>query len=299
MELFAADGHDAGGCERVTGKSGMRPRDLRRVREQMRALSRRAKPDFVRALERDLTLEQMVQLKRIPGAFAKQLSAVRYLGPLRSHPQRLYKVPGVSSYFSGLRGEFAAHRLYYQPGLVHVVNEWFRKLEIPYELGVRKIGDMAVSGEHIVLVLEHKSTKTPVTLADVGFGINQLLPVIVEGADWFIGGEDRVLCVEQPEIHLHPRLQARLADLMIETIRGRGEKQWVVETHSELLVLRIQRRIREGKLKPTDVSVLYIDPSVTGTSGSAVKNLRLNENGDFINHWPDGFFEESFDEIMA
>ena len=64
------------------------------------------------------------------------------------------------------------------------------------------------------------------------------------------------------EIHLHPRLQANLADLMIANITGRGEEQWIVETHSELLVLRIQRRIREGTLDPSDVSVLYVDPNL-------------------------------------
>ena len=137
------------------------------------------------------------------------------------------------------------------------------------------------------------------TLADVGFGINQLLPVIVEGVDFFTGTEGRVLCVEQPEIHLHPRLQAHLADLMIANITGRGEKQWIVETHSELLILRIQRRIRERKLEPSDVSVLYVDPNTDETRGTTITQLRLDENGDFIDAWPDGFFEEDFGELMA
>ena len=194
----------------------------------MRALGRRPRPDLTRALEQGLTLEQMMQLKDVPRAVTGQLSSVRYLGPLRSHPERLYSVPGVGSYASGMRGEFVAQRLYYQPGLVHVVNEWFEQFDIPYVLGVERVGDMAVSGEHIALVLEGRSGRTRVTLADVGFGVNQLLPIVVEGVDWFTGGEDRVLCVEQPEIHLHPRLQARLADLMIGTIGGRSKKQWIV-----------------------------------------------------------------------
>ena len=273
-------------------------RDLDRAREAMRALSRRAKPDLVRALEQGLTPKQMLQLKAIPDTVAGQLEAVRYLGPLRSHPERLYGVSGVSSYISGSRGEFAAQRLYYQPGLVHSVNEWLDKFDIGYRLDVERIGDMAVSGEHIALVLEDKGTKTRVTLADVGFGVNQLLPVVVEGVDWFTAGKDRVLCVEQPEIHLHPRLQARLADLMIETIQGRGRKQWIVETHSELLVLRMQRRIREGKLDPADVSVLYVRPDTTGGGSSTIQKLRLDDKGDFVDYWPDGFFEESFGEVM-
>ena len=74
-----------------------------------------------------------------------------------------------------------------------------------------------------------------------------------------------MICVEQPETHLHPRLQARLADLFIEATQegGRGN-QMIVETHSEHLMLRIQRRIREGSLNPSQVSVVYIDQDTEG-----------------------------------
>ena len=205
----------------------------------------------------------------------------------------------MDSYFSGLRGEFAHHRLYYQPGLIRLVNVWFERFEIPYELDVRRIGDIKVTGEHVALVLVDRRSKTPVTLPDVGFGINQILPVIVEGADFFTGREGRTLCVEQPEIHLHPRLQANLADLMIANIEGDGEKQWIVETHSELLILRIQRRIREGNLDPSAVSVLYVDPCAHRAGGSTITSLGLDENGDFVDEWPDGFFEEGFGELMS
>ena len=88
------------------------------------------------------------------------------------------------------------------------------------------------------------------------------------------------------EIHLHPRLQANLADLMIANITGRGEKQWIVETHSELLVLRRQRRIREGTLDPSDVSVLYVDPNAPETEGSTIHQLRLDEKGDRTQDFP-------------
>ena len=274
-------------------------RDMTRDQEYMQALAREADPELLRALEEKLNLAQMIDLRNIPVSFKEKLAAVRYLGPLRSYPERLYKVPGVSSYSSGLRGEFTHHRLYYQPGLVHLVNEWFDRFEIPYKLDVSKVGDIAVSGEHIALVLVDRTSGTQVTLADVGFGINQMLPVIVEGVDFFTGSEDRVLCVEQPEIHLHPRLQANLADLMIANITGNGEKQWIVETHSELLILRIQRRIRERKLEASEVSVLYVDPNADGTEGSAIMQLRLDGNGDFIDSWPGGFFEEDFGEVMA
>ena len=105
------------------------------------------------------------------------------------------------------------------------------------------------------------------------------MPVIIEG---IASQEDSIICVEQPEIHLHPRLQADIADLMIDTIADEPgkRKQWIVETHSELLILRLQRRIREGKIKPEDISVLYVDPDDKNTEGSAIISLRMDENGD-------------------
>ena len=285
--------------ERQRGLVRERARLRRAEREDAIELARKPAAELLQALESRLDLSQMWDLKRIPVSFKETLSGVRYLGPLRNYPERLYRIPGVDSYSSGLRGEFAHHRLYYQPGLVRLVNEWFNRFGIPYELDVRRVGDIAVTGEHVALVLVDRRSKTQVTLPDVGFGINQILPVIVEGVDFFTGRERRTLCVEQPEIHLHPRLQAELADLMIANSEGRGEKQWIVETHSELLILRIQRRIREGKLDPSAVSVLYVDPDPTGESGSTITPLRLDENGDFIDDWPDGFFEEGFGELMA
>ncbi|MCY3694031.1 MAG: AAA family ATPase [Chloroflexi bacterium] len=274
-------------------------RDLNAAEDDMLALNREPDSEFIAALDRVLQSDELLALKQIPESFKNRLNSIRYLGPLRSHPERLYKVPGVESYWSGLKGEFTHHRLYYQPGLKHLVNDWFQRFQIPYVLEVQRVGDMAVSGEHIALVLVSNASQTRVAIPDVGFGINQLLPVIVEGVDFFTGGEGRILCVEQPEIHLHPKLQANLADLMIANITGDGEKQWIVETHSELLALRMQRRIREGILCNSDVSVLYVQPDRKGELGSEIKSLRIDDRGDFIDPWPDGFFEEGFDEIVA
>ena len=274
-------------------------RDLPRARANARALARDPEEVLLQSIDERLNWEEILELKNIPSSFSAQLSAVRYLGPLRSYPERLYKIPGVDTFFSGLRGEFTHHRLYYQPGLIRLVNNWFHEFRIPYQMAIHKVGDIAVSGEHVAVVLVERGSGTAVTLPDVGFGINQILPVIVEGVDFFTGVEGRILCVEQPEIHLHPKLQANLADLFIETISGRSEKQWIIETHSELIILRIQRGIREGKLKHSDVSVLYVDPNASDTEGSAITQLRLDENGDFIDQWPGGFFEEGFEELMA
>ena len=239
------------------------------------------------------------QLRQIPFRIQRKLGAAIYLGPVRGYPERLYKVLDASSSlsFSGVKGEFTLIRLHHQPELLQKVNEWFEKFEINLKLEVETLGTAEIVGEHISMILTDKNTDTRVTLPDVGFGVNQVLPIIIEGVDFLSDNYEKILCVEQPEIHIHPRLQAHLADLMIETTRGEGYKQWIVETHSELLILRLQRRIKEGKINSKDVSVLYVRPQ--GSDGSTIQQLRLDESGDFIDHWPDGFFEEGFNELMA
>ena len=239
------------------------------------------------------------RLRQIPFRIQRKLGAAIYLGPVRGYPERLYKVLDASSSlsFSGVKGEFTLIRLHHQPELLQKVNEWFEKFEINLKLEVETLGTAEIVGEHISMILTDKNTDTRVTLPDVGFGVNQVLPIIIEGVDFLSDDSDKILCVEQPEIHIHPRLQAHLADLMIETTKAEGSKQWIVETHSELLILRLQRRIKEGKINSKDVSVLYVRPQ--GSDGSTIQQLRLDESGDFIDHWPDGFFEEGFNELMA
>ncbi len=245
-----------------------------------------------------------------PTDYERHLNSVNYLGPLRSAPERLYDLSSesdTSSGFTGVRGEHSANVLARDTeGVEDTVNRWFRRFEIPYDIHARKLEEALLAGEFITIELMPLDKEGnlldedfAVTLADVGYGINQILPVIIEG---IASQEGSILCVEQPEIHLHPRLQANIADLMIDTIADEPgkRKQWIVETHSELLITRLQRRIREGKISPDDISVLYVDPSEdNGVEGSAIIRLEMDENGDFIDHWPHGFFDEAFNELMA
>jgi hypothetical protein len=142
------------------------------------------------------------------------------------------------------------------------------------------------------LVLIDQRTNTVVTHRDVGIGISQVLPVLVLA----YGSQDKLLAMEQPEIHLHPALQAELGDVFIEAALGDRQNTFILETHSEHLILRLMRRIREGKVSPDDVGVIFVEPLARG---SRFIELRIDEEGDFIDEWPGGFFEESYHEKFA
>jgi hypothetical protein len=156
--------------------------------------------------------------------------------------------------------------------------------------------------------IRDKTTGTVVSLSETGTGFSQLLPVLLAS---FHGGEAPT-CIQQPELHLHPALQAELGDLFVkQALQFDAESdtvyvnQFLIETHSEHLLLRIMRRIREttkGSLPPhlppvtpNDVSVLYVEPAA---AGSIVRTMPLSEDGHLLYDWPGGFFEEGLREVL-
>lgn len=140
--------------------------------------------------------------------------------------------------------------------------------------------------------------RTAVSLRDVGVGISQVLPVLALA----YGSRQKLIAIEQPEIHLHPALQAELGDVFIESALGECGNTFILETHSEHLILRLMKRMRETHLgkgtglppvTPADIAVLYFEPDGTR---SIVREMPLNEMGELVKSWPGGFFEEGLRE---
>ena len=150
------------------------------------------------------------------------------------------------------------------------------------------------------LVLIDKRTDTRVSHRDVGIGVSQVLPVLV-GA---YASQNQIIAIEQPEIHLHPALQAELGDVFIESALGEQKNTFILETHSEHLILRLLRRIREtadGELPEgampffaDQLAILYVQP---GKNGSEVIKIPVSADGEFARPWPDGFFAERAREL--
>jgi hypothetical protein len=151
------------------------------------------------------------------------------------------------------------------------------------------------------LVLVDKRSDTIVSHRDVGIGVSQVLPVLVAA----YASQSEIIAIEQPEIHLHPALQADLGDVFIQSVMGPAKNRFLIETHSEHLLLRIMRRIRETNkgilpdgippIRPTDICVLFVEPD---GSRSIVREMPLDENGELVSAWPGGFFEEDFKELF-
>ena len=233
------------------------------------------------------------------GVFAEAMESILHIGPQRKSPERVYQGNSLSELESGafekyvgVSGEHFVDKLNEDSDLLSTSNEWLRRLGISYSVGIHRAPDSGDLSLHLSVTGDSPESSLTVTLPHVGYGISQLLPIVVQS----LLAHQQTIMIEQPELHIHPRLQAELGDLFIETSKGPTANRYIVESHSETLALRLQRRIREGKLDSQFVSVLYVEPN---GAHSTVVPLRLDEYGHFIDEWPDGFFEESVQELFG
>lgn len=228
-----------------------------------------------------------------------------HLGPVRQKPERNFFFSGIISSYVGENGQYTNEILVTNSELVAKVNEQLSNLKLGYQIQIVTLAhdssDLKVSTIRLV-----NDAGIDLAITDVGYGISQVLPIIVQS----MIEEGKTILIEQPELHLHPAQQAELGSFFASCIRPKYidssnvkagvEKplpnNFIIETHSENIILRLQKLIRKGELKKEDLAVIYFDKT---TKGSVAKELRLNDRGEFIDPWPNGFFEESFKEMFG
>ena len=267
----------------------------------------------------------------------KELQEIRHLFGIRELPQRSFK-PRITHDQSRWANGLAAWDLLYaekketleptikainQLGLscTFKVQDFYK---IPYDsshiglIPLTKIGegdysvtddflegcDKELEKAEVVRELILSDGKAKLQINDVGLGVSQVLPIVV-------GAYDRgfsIMSVEQPELHIHPAVQCKLADVLAHALLGKkkdDEKYLLLETHSEHLMLRLLRRIREKyeeelppgapEIEPNDLSVLYVEKDDEGVK---ITHIPVTDDGDFEKKWPKGFFEERTEELF-
>lgn len=262
------------------------------------------------SIGRGVTVESPWFLQSFISAFGDTIKEIRrfldtlvYLGPLRAKPERAYLATGTPLDI-GIAGENAVsilwleqnRRVFNKTQIGHAkskqrferaVRQWFDEFGIASTLHVTK-------RRRVIYQVELESgpgSDTLVTIADVGFGVSQLLPVIVAGLR---APEGSTLIFEQPEIHLHPKLQAKLADFFVCLVEL--GKRVIVETHSEHFINMLRLRTlqdRNGTLQKK-VGIVFVRSSkktIDAKGGSYLENLQVDEYGQIAN-WPPDFFPE-------
>ena len=236
-------------------------------------------------------------------AYENMMDSIYYLGPLREYPRRDYQWAGSGPNDVGQRGErtidaiLAAtarketRSLGYRrrwKSFQEMIAYWLLELGLIREFHLEEIA----SGTNLYRAIVRASlSSVQTTLSDVGFGVSQVLPALVL---LYYVPEGSTVLMEQPEIHLHPAVQSGLADVMLNVAEVRNI-QIIVESHSEHLMRRLQRRVAEQEASSEDVKLYF----VSSQRGQAhLSDLVLNEWGE-IENWPERFFGDEMGEIAA
>lgn len=239
----------------------------------------------------------------------RSLAGLSYLGPLREHPHRTYRWAGNTPEDVGARGEYAVAAILAADEAKRTLNRGYKKKTQPFsafiaswlvDLGVIesfRLQPTAKGRKDFEVKVKTLGGLAEVALPDVGFGVSQVLPALVQA---FYCPEGSTVWMEQPEIHLHPQVQAELADVFIAAVHayegGRPRQvQLIIETHSEHFLNRLQRRIAEEAIKPEEVAIYFARPT---SKGAELEEVAVNLYGDITN-WPENFFGDEMGDIVA
>jgi predicted ATPase len=254
------------------------------------------RPWFFRATKRadvnrrrESYLHLDMQLYQASELIRSHLSKVQFIGPFRRRPERTYTFSGEAPSSVGASGDKCidilasdqSRRKGKRQNIAEKVSTWLKQSQIASAITVLPLTDTRFE-----IHVKHIHTGEDVNIADAGFGISQILPILVAG---YSVPRNSSLIVEEPEIHLHPKAQAEIGTFFLNVLAN--NVQIFVETHSEHLLLRLQRHIASGDLMPQDVNTFYVY-SEEQTKHKIERLIPLGADGYFTEQWPQGFFPE-------
>ncbi len=259
-------------------------------------------PDEVVAYHQNADFVQALNLQH-----EQLFRSICYLGPLRTKAERLYSWTGMEPENVGYAGENTVAAIL--AARSRKISMGYKKARKPFEqIIAMKLKEMGLieafevnpisdQRQEYEVKLRTKGSRDWVDLPDVGFGISQVLPVLVQ---CFYAPANSIIIIEQPEIHLHPNAQSALADVMIDAINskenGRDRHiQLIIETHSEHFLRRLQRRIAEETVSQKKVSAYFANVNRTPAK---LEPLQLDMFGN-IHNWPENFFGDEMGDIAA
>ena len=227
--------------------------------------------------------------------FETFFSELYYLASTRVEPRRQTRWEGEHPIDVGKRGSDVISALL-SARVKHLgrnekrISVWLQKMKLAHAFSLESQGD---DGKDYEIHIRKNAESPAVTLVDMGYGLSQFLPVLVL---CYYVPEGSTLILEQPGIHLHPMVQSQLADLLIEVVTERN-LQVIVESHSEHLLVRLQRRIAEGKVGRDKIG-LYFCSNDEAEGVSTLEPLDVDKVGN-IRNWPENFFGDVMGDMFA
>ncbi|WP_287601835.1 AAA family ATPase [Thiothrix sp.] len=218
-------------------------------------------------------------------------SNIRHVSPVRAYPKRYYFLneSDDTSYFDTTDQDSLPLYINNNPDTLEKVNTWLNKFG--FNVKVDSLNEMIHS-------IKIKQNNIKLDLIDIGFGISQILPVIIQS---LLAKKGSITLIEQPEIHIHPKMQADLADFFI-LLAKKDNKKFIIETHSEAFLKRLRRRMAEYKtenensISPDNVSIQFIERDKNSEKNSIIINKEISKTGDF--EWPKDFMSTDIEDTI-
>jgi len=286
-------------------RSGGRPSGRRSIAQwrNARQAANGFLPDFptvVDQIRRRLPI--LDNLSAVARAIDRATFTLSYIGPIRSQGGRYEAERILRDREVGKDGSNCMQLIADDEGLKTHANIWMERLGITYRMDPRRI-ETSWRAPLLDKRIVDARNSLELNLVDVGFGISQVAPIVVGSLllSQTRGREEGprpyrdTLLIEQPELHLHPAMQAELGSLFAEVVSASSTAQIIAETHSEALILRVMKLIRTGKLDASIVKVLWVDQDDDGHA--FVRDLPIDASGEFEVSWPRGFFSERYAEM--
>ncbi|MGY4068826.1 AAA family ATPase [Aeromonas caviae] len=213
-------------------------------------------------------------------------STILHVSPLRAFPQRYYLLDKtiLRTELDTSNGTELAEILKRNHRILGKINKLL--LSFNLQMRVDNINDVI----HKITVIQDGVS---LEITDVGFGISQVIPILVQA---FISPPGSITIIEQPEIHLHPKMQAWLIDALIEESLS-SHKRFVIETHSEAIIRRIRRRVVDSTFSIKESDVIIYDIQKDENNCSFLQEIELKANGDIA--WPDGFLDVEIEDLQS
>ncbi len=259
--------------------------------------------EFITESKVDLTEENFDLYKKIINFKHPQLSLSRMLlkekdfcsqivplGVNRPDPLSVYEYSGTQTETIGSSAQHMPDILYRMPAQIkNKLNYWLNEIGLKYSVDLKKTLSTGLFQIQVKDKSRSGNKEGVVNYKDAGTGIHSILPVILNT----ILLNNKILTFQEPERSLHPKNQIRMADMFVEISNSENSKnKFIIETHSEYLVYRFMKLVRDQKISNTRLSFNYVYKT---DDGSKIVNLRMDENGKFLDKWPQGFFTERFE----
>jgi hypothetical protein len=237
-------------------------------------------------------------MKYVKPTFEENIQGVQFFHSLRPLPKRYYTEDELKQFvfLNVPPSSFQEEEL---RRIEEGVNQNLYALDINYEIFIREMVDKDLATNLFSILVREKSSDIMQNYCDVGFGISQIIPILIRIEAKKTHLDYSLICIEQPELHLHPLVQSRLSSvfakaLYLDIIEPPlpTRMSFILETHSEHLIRGLQILIAKKKLSPSDVAIYYIGKDRDGNSN--VKAMGIDEGGFFPEPWPEGFFDQAY-----